>query len=71
MVDATPPIEGWVIDGDSRYNDIKFSSDPASIRVTYGDFIDPESAILAYVLEVYRKHDGTYHIIILITVKDT
>ena len=61
MVDLTPPVSGWVVDGLSPGEDLQYSSDSASVRLMFGGFSDPESDIKDYQLSVYRKHNGEFY----------
>ncbi|XP_019614832.1 PREDICTED: uncharacterized protein LOC109462715, partial [Branchiostoma belcheri] len=54
-VDLTPPEAGWLKDGDTIGQDLKYSSSPATVSGNWGGFTDPESGIQQYTIAVLRK----------------
>ena len=57
-VDTTPPVKGWIKDGDTPDVDILYTSDPATVATHWDGFSDPESQLKDFELEVYRKRKG-------------
>ncbi|XP_078660674.1 uncharacterized protein LOC144905141 [Branchiostoma floridae x Branchiostoma belcheri] len=55
LVDLTPPEAGWLKDGDTIGQDLKYSSSPATVSGNWGGFTDPESGIQQYTIAVLRK----------------
>ncbi|XP_078621329.1 uncharacterized protein LOC144887805 [Branchiostoma floridae x Branchiostoma japonicum] len=55
LVDLTPPEAGWLNDGDTVGEDIRYSSSPATVSGNWGGFTDPESGIQQYSVAVLRK----------------
>ena len=52
LVDTTPPVAGWIHDGDDRTEDMKYSSQTATIKAVWDNFTDPESKIAHYTVKV-------------------
>lgn len=53
IVDITPPVPGYAVDGSDLSKDISFSSETATKLVTWDNFTDPESGIEKYSVSVY------------------
>ena len=48
LIDRSPPLAGYVIDGDRLHNDLQFQSDSKPICAQWLNFYDPESGIDRY-----------------------
>ncbi|XP_062588035.1 uncharacterized protein LOC134249704 [Saccostrea cucullata] len=65
LVDKTPPLPGFAVDGPSLLKDTSFSSETATKSVTWENFTDPESGIEKYYVSVFindakiKKFDST------------
>lgn len=53
LVDTTPPIPGYAVDGSNLKKDLVFSSKTATKTVSWNNFTDPESGIDNYVVSIY------------------
>ncbi|XP_061168901.1 uncharacterized protein LOC133178169 [Saccostrea echinata] len=53
LIDTTPPLSGYAVDGPDLSEDISFSSETATKFVTWDNFSDPESGIEKYAVTVY------------------
>ena len=59
IVDLTPPAAGVIVDGlESKFHDVAFSSESATITSQWENYTDPESGIRDHKVSVYRKRDG-------------
>ena len=56
-MDATPPVLGYVNDGDSAYQDAKYISLGPYVTASW-KFTDPESSVTDYVVSIHRAADG-------------
>ena len=52
LVDTTPPVPGYVVDGSNIHNDEDYSSQSATVTASWADFSDPESGLSPYSLSV-------------------
>ncbi|XP_061188852.1 uncharacterized protein LOC133197029 [Saccostrea echinata] len=65
LVDKTPPVPGYAVDGPTLLEDTSFSSETATKSVTWENFTDPESGIEKYYVSVFindakiKKFDST------------
>ena len=57
-IDLTPPVEGYVKDGAVKGQDIRYSSEAASVGANWDGYTDPESGIRDYRLSVYKVDKG-------------
>ncbi|XP_061168902.1 uncharacterized protein LOC133178171 [Saccostrea echinata] len=53
LVDTTPPLSSYAVDGPDLSEDISFSSETATKIVTWDNFTDPESGVEKYTVTVY------------------
>ncbi|XP_070573748.1 uncharacterized protein [Ptychodera flava] len=58
LVDTTPPVEGWIIDGLQREYDMIYSPVATTVSASWDDFADPESNIKEYLARIWRKKQG-------------
>ena len=57
LVDITPPIPGFTVDGLDLTEDISFSSETATKSVSWDNFTDPESGIDRYQVSMYKNNE--------------
>lgn len=58
LVDTTPPIPGYAVDGSNLKKDLVFSSEISTKIVSWNNFTDPESGIDNYVVSIYITMQG-------------
>lgn len=60
LVDSTPPLGGWVNDGDSPDKELDYASDTASVAAVWAGFSDPETLVKDYTVDIYRTPAGNH-----------